>query len=225
MAWGIGWGLLIVGLVFAFIAYVLVQETRTHRFWRRKVQEGDLEMISQLVQAEVARWRTERPPKGTPASVWQGIQGVELVEIGRDYIRASTTAEPQFALVGSARRQVSSALDEAKRITVNLAERLFYDIAHVQPDRVQIDCYTTFHQPSGEATQRCILTTLGNRAAAAEVDWESDPPEIIVALLGGRYDVDGQGVALPIDPEEEAARLSENGSRQDESTDGVETVF
>ncbi len=225
MTWGIGWGLLIVGLVFAFIAYVLLQETRTHRFWRRKVQEGDLEMISQLVQAEVARWRTERPPKGTPASVWQGIQGVELVELGRDYIRASTTAEPQFALVGSARRQVSSALDEAKRITVGLAERFFYDIPHVQPERLQIDCYTTFHQPGAEPTQRCILTTLGNRAAAAEVDWESDPPEVIVALLGGRYDIDGQGVALPIDPEEEAARLSENGSRQDEPPDGVETVF
>ena len=56
------------------------------------------------------------------------------------------------------------------------------------------------------------------------MDWESDPPEVIIALLGGRYEVDGKGVALPIDPAEEAARLSENGSQQDEPTDGVEKV-
>src|SRR3990170_7673580 len=126
MAWGLGVGIVIVALLFAFFGWIIFQEARTHRFWRRKVEEGDLEMISQLVQGEVGRWGTERPPKGVPSAVWQGIQGVELVEVGRDYIRAATTAEPQFALVGGSRRQVSSALDEAKRITARLAERLFY---------------------------------------------------------------------------------------------------
>ena len=225
MGWGIGWGLLVVGLIFAFIAYVIFQETRTHRFWRRKVEEGDLEMISQLVQAEVQRWRTERPPKGMPASVWQGVQGVELVEIGRDYLRASTTAEPQFALVGGARRQVTSALDEAKRVTVRLAEHLFYDIPHVRPDRVQIDVYTTLQEPGEQPTQRCILSTLGTRAAAAEIDWDSDPPEVIVELLGGRYQLDGQGAALPIEPDEQAVRVSTNGSQRDGPSEGPEPVF
>ena len=101
MEWGIGWGLLAVALVFAFAAFIIFKETRTHRFWQDKVEEGDLEMIRMLVEAEVERWRTERPPKGTPASVWQGIQGVELVEVGRDYVRASTSAEAQFAQAGA----------------------------------------------------------------------------------------------------------------------------
>ena len=213
MQWGIGIGILIIGLLFAFLAYIIFSEARTHRFWRHKVEEGDLEMIRQLVQAEVERWRTERPPKGMPASVWQGIQGVELVEVGRDYIRAATTAEPQFALVGGTRRQVSSTLDEAKRITARLAERLFYDIPHVRPERVQIDVYTTLQEPGAEVTQRCILSTIAGRADAAEIDWENDAPEAIAERLGARYQVDNHGSALPIEPDEEAVRVSVNGSR------------
>src|SRR3990172_10136840 len=178
MALGLGVGILVVMLLFVVIGWVLFREAWTHRFWRQKVEEGDLEMISQLVQGEVGRWSAERPPKGVPAAVWQGIQGVELVEVGRDYIRAATTAEPQFALVGGSRRQVSSALDEAKRVTAKLAERLFYDIPHVRPERVQIDVYTTLQEPGAEVTQRCILSTIAGRADAAEIDWENDPPEV-----------------------------------------------
>lgn len=213
MTWGLGVGILIVVLLFVFFAVIIFKETSTHRFWRRKVEEGDLEMIRQLVEVEVQRWRTERPPKGTPASVWQGIQNVELVEIGQQYVRAATTAEAQFALVSGQRRQVSSALDEAKRITARLAERFFYDIPHVRADRVQIDCYTTFHEPGSEADQRCILSTLARRDAAAQVDWDNDPPEAIAEQLGAHYDVDASGRAQPIAPEEEPVRVSTDGAR------------
>ena len=111
MGWGLGVGIVIVFCLFAFFGLIIFKETRTHRFWRAKVEEGDLEMITQLVQVEVDHWRAERPAKGTPASVYQGIQSVEIGEIGADYVRVSSTAEPQFALVGGERRQVP--LDEA----------------------------------------------------------------------------------------------------------------
>lgn len=197
---GLGLGILIVALLFVFLGVVLFKETMTHRFWQTKVDEGDIEMITQLVQVEVERWRTERPPKGTPAAVWQGIQNVELVEIGRDRIHASTTAESQFAMVGGNRRQVSSALDEAKRITARLAERFYYDIPHVRPDRVQIDCYSTFQQAGGEATQSCIVSTESSRADIIDIDWENDSPEVIAEQLGARYELDARGVAVPITP-------------------------
>ena len=58
MQWGITAGVIVIGLVFAFVAYIVFQEARTHRFWRRRVQEGDLEMITQLVNVEVERWRS-----------------------------------------------------------------------------------------------------------------------------------------------------------------------
>jgi hypothetical protein len=213
MAWGLGVGILFIALLFAFFGVIIFKETRTHRFWQRKVEEGDLDMITQLVQAEVSHWKLERPPKGMPASVWQGIQSAELVAVGPDYIRVSTTAEPQFALVGGARRQVTSALDEAKRVAAKLAERLFYDVPHIRPARLQIDCYTTLQEASGEVTQRCILSAVADRAAAAEIDWDSDPPEVIAERLGARYQLDARGGALPIDPEEQAPRIGSNGAR------------
>lgn len=212
MAWGLGVGILIIAMMFAFFGIIIFKETRTHRFWQRKVEEGDLDMITQLVQEEVAHWRTERPPKGMPASVWQGIQGVEVIEIQQDEIHVSTTAEPQFALVSGSRRQVSSALDEAKRVVAKLAERLFYDIPHIRPARVQIDCYTTFQEPGGQVGQHCILTVLADRADAADVDWDYDAPEVIAERLGALYELDSRGVALPIDPARHAAWTSASGT-------------
>ena len=209
MVWGLGVGILFICLLFAFLAFILFKETRTHRFWQAKVDEGDIEMITQLVQLEVEHWRTERPPKGTPAAVWQGIQGVELVTISRDEIHASTSAEAQFAMVGGQRRQITSALDEAKRITARLAERFFYDVPHIRPARVQIDCYTTFQQPGGEASQSCIISTDASREDAAEIDWENDPPEVIAERLGARYELDERGGAKPIEPYKQPASTDE----------------
>jgi hypothetical protein len=213
MAWGLGVGILIILAFFLLFAFIIFKEAATHRFWRRRVEEGDLEMVRQLVEAQVEHWRSERPPKGTPASVWQGIQGAELIDVGRDYVRASTTAEPQFALVGSQRRQVSSALDEAKRITARLTERFFYDIPHVRADRVQIDCYATFHEVGGKPAQRCILSTIADRATAAEVDWDNEPAEVIAEHLGAHYELDSRGEAQPIHPDDVAVRPTENGAK------------
>jgi hypothetical protein len=172
-------------------------------------------MISQLVQSDVQRWRSERPPKGVPAAVWQGVQGVELLAIDQEFIHASTTAEPQFAFVGGARKQVTSSLDEAKRIVALLAERFFYDIAHVRAERVQIDCYSTFHEPGGAAVQRCILIVVAHRNDAATIDWDGDSPEVIAEQLGARYQKDKRGDALPIDPAGESQRPSTNGARHE----------
>lgn len=215
MVWGLGVGILIVCLMFLLFGFVLFKETRTHRFWQQKVDEGDREMIRQLVEAEVARWRSERPPKGTPAAVWQGVQAIELVDIQPGLIRASTTAEAQFAHVGGERRQVSSALDEGKRITALLAERFFYDIPHVRPGEVQLDCYATFHDPDGEAAQRCILTTNAHRAAAADIDWENDPPEVIAERLGARYELDERGIAVEVTPRESPAGAGDSINSSD----------
>ncbi len=205
MAWGLGIGILIVASFLAFLGFILFKETRTHRFWQTKVDEGDIDMITQLVQVEVERWRTERPPKGTPASIWQGIQGVELIAIGQHHIHVSTAAEAQFAMVGGRRRQVSSALDEAKRVTALLAERFFYDIPHIRPERVQIDCYTTFQKEGGEASQSCIVSTEASREHIVDIDWEIDPPEIIAERLGARYELDERGSAKPITPNNQPA--------------------
>ncbi len=225
MSWGIGVGILIIALLFAVFGFFMFKETRTHRFWRSKVEEGDIEMITQLIQVELLRWRSEGPPQGISTTVWAGVQGVQLVEAGRDQIHLSSTAEPQFALVGGARRQVSSALDEGKRITAALAERFFYDVPHVRPERVQIDIYTVLGDAAGKVSQSRILTTLAHRSAAAEIDWENDPPEVIAEMLGARYRLGTEGDARPIDLDERSQRAGTNGARGDGQREGPERVL
>jgi len=215
MEWGLAWGLLAVVLIALVIAYAVIQETRAQRHWRALVKAGDIDAIRTIVESEVNRWRTERMPRGVLPSVWHGVQTAELIEVGTDYVRAGCSAEGQYAVVGHRREEVSSALREAMKLTVKLADMLLYDIPNVELERVQVDAYTTFRGRSGAANQRCILSTLAQRSAAGEVDWENDPPEVIAERLGARYLLDNHGAALPIEPDEEAVRVSMNGSRAD----------
>ena len=204
MEWGLAWGLLAVVLIALVIAYAVIQETRAQRHWRALVKAGDIDAIRTIVESEVNRWRTERMPRGVLPSVWHGVQTAELIEVGTDYVRAGCSAEGQYAVVGHRREEVSSALREAMKLTVKLADMLLYDIPNVELERVQVDAYTTFRGRSGAANQRCILSTVVRRSEARGLDWDETPPEEIVARFGGRFQVDRQGHAQPIDPDDEA---------------------
>ena len=61
------------------------------------------------------------------------------------------------------------------------------------------------------------MSTLAERSVAAELDWENDPPEVIAERLGARYQLDAGGLALPIEPDEEAVRLGANGGGVDDA--------
>lgn len=200
MAWGIGWGLLVIFVLAVLVSYVIIQETRAQQHWRQLVRQGDVGAIRAIIEKEVAAWREERPPRGVAASLWQGVQNVELVDVQADYVRVSAAAEAQYALVGAERREVSSPLVEAMKLTVKLADRFLYDIPNVELDAVQIDVYTTFRQEHGTAVQRCILSTLVRREDAADVDWDAGSPEEIVRRFGGRYELDEHGAPQPIEP-------------------------
>jgi len=204
MEWGLAWGLLAVVLIALVIAYAVIQETRAQRHWRALVKAGDIDAIRTIVESEVNRWRTERMPRGVLPSVWHGVQTAELIEVGTDHVRVGCSAEGQYAVVGHRREEVSSALREAMKLTVKLADMLLYDIPNVELERVQVDAYTTFRGRSGAANQRCILSTVVRRSEARGLDWDETPPEEIVARFGGRFQVDRQGHAQPIDPDEEA---------------------
>lgn len=217
MAWGIGWGILIIAIFVALISYVIIQETRAQNYWRRLVQQGDVDTIRRLIQQEIQRWHEEPAPRDVPLPVWRGVQTVELVEVGPDYARVSCDAEGQYAMVGGQRREVSSALGEGMKMTAKLADMLLYDLTHVRLDRVQIDVYATFRGHESGATQECILSTLVRRSDARDLDWESLSPEEIVAVFGGRYRRDGSGAPLPIEPDAEAVRVSVTRPQVEES--------
>jgi hypothetical protein len=208
MAWGIGWGILIIALFVALISYVIIQETRAQQYWRRLVEQGDVDAIRRLTQQEIDRWRVDPPPRDAPPAVWRAVQTVELVEVGSDYAHVSCNAEGQYAMVGAQRREVSSALGEGMKATVRLADMLLYDIPHVRLDRIQIDVYTAFRGYRGVASQECILSTLVRRSDAGDLDWESLSPEEFVTVFNGRYRRDESGAPLPIEPDAEAVRVS-----------------
>jgi hypothetical protein len=207
------WGILIIVLLSLFIAYVIGQEMRAHRHWRKLVAGGDITAIDALVRAEIERWHIQRTPRGIPASLWHGIQTTELQQVGADNVRVSASTEAQYAVVNGAREEISSALQEGKRLTAKLAEMLLYDIPNVRLDTIQIDVYTTFRDPSGRSTQECILSSVFQREEAAEIDWDETTAEQVVAAVGGRYRLNEQGLALPIDPDIGAAkRIYSNGT-------------
>ncbi len=196
-----GYGLIAVTVVGLFLAYVVVQETRARLHWRGLVRRGDLPAIQTLVEEQIGAWRSAKVPKGTPATLWHCVQTTEIASITAEALHVICSAEGVYALEGGAKREISSALQEGIRVTARLAEMLLYEILEVKMARVRIDVYSTFRGDDGTATQRCILSTDFERDAAAALDWDTATPEEIVSALGGRYEVNERGAAVPIDVE------------------------
>ncbi|HET9199429.1 MAG TPA: hypothetical protein VFO84_00450 [Dehalococcoidia bacterium] len=193
-------GVIVMALLLTVITYVLLQEVRAQRHWRGLVNKGDETAIRALVDDAMNVWRTGRPPKGVSVSVWGGVQSAEVVYADSRTMRLSTSAEAQYAGTGENRSEVSSPLDEGRKIFMKLAEMCLYDIPNIYFSKLQIDVYTTFRHESGSATQRCILTGLVDRKEVGQVDWERDTPEEFLKLVAANYKLDTQGRPQPIEP-------------------------
>jgi len=198
--YGIMVGIGIVLLLFLIVAWVIVQGTRAQLAWRALVDAGDVSAIQTLVSEEITRWKTAKMPKGVSPALWHGVQSAELVEVKPEGVRLSATAEGQYAPVDGARREVTSALDEAFAITARLADMVMYDVPNVKLPYAQVDIYSTFRDKGG-ATQRCIMSTLCERPTADAIDWDEMSGEEIVRAFRGRYSLDDHGRPNPIDPD------------------------
>lgn len=201
--WGIAIAMGFVFLVFLFIAYVILQETRAQLYWRKLVEAGDVSAITTLVTEEVTRWKTARTPRETPPSIWHGVQSAELLDVKPDGVRLSASAEGEYALVSGERREVSSALREGMKLTARLADMVLYEIPNVKLPNVQIDIYSTYRDERG-SSQRCILSTVARRDVADSVDWDALEAEEIVRQFGARFSLDDRGNPTPIDPDKTA---------------------
>jgi hypothetical protein len=195
------WGLVIaIGFLFiivAFISYVVLQGTRTQMVWRERAAQGDVDVIRTLVGDEIERWKTTRMPKGTDTAAWHGVQSAQLLDVTPDSVRVAATAEGEYALVTGERQEVMTAFQQGLGVTAKLADLLLYDVPNVRLPSVQIDIYSTFRDDTG-ATQRCIISTVCDRAAATDIDWDETPAEDIVRAFGGRFLLDDRGNAMPI---------------------------
>ena len=202
---------ILIFLLFTLIGFVLFKEVRTHIFWRRLVAEGDFEAINGILIGEINRWRTQRPPKGTSAAVWAGVQGMELLAGSGQFVHVSTTAEAEFRVVDGKRVQVATAYDTAVSTVSKLTEMLLYDVPNLRPGFVRVDVFTTFRNEDGSAIARPILSSLADRVRAAPIDWDSGDSHAIVAGFDLVVRISDSGEALPVElppvPPELAATL------------------
>lgn len=187
-------GIAIVILILLFTGYVIVQETRAQLHWRDLVQQGDVDAIRQLVEAEIEAWHTQRVPKGTPALLWHGVQTVELIDVDSNSARVSCNAEGEYALVSGKRIETSSPVSEGMKITKKVSEMLLYDVPNVKLDQAQVDVYTFFRNEGGVAEPRCILSTRVNRHTVEHIDWEETEAHDFAQLTGARFSGNGNGV-------------------------------
>ena len=140
MQWAV-LGLILFGLI---LTYIIFQETRAHTYWRSLVHKGDISAIRALLEQEIQRWRTMRVPKGTPASLWHGVQTADLIAVGPDAAQIACTAEGEYSIVGGRSQEVTSPLDAGMRVAAKLCELVMYDIPNLRLSAVRIDVYSTF---------------------------------------------------------------------------------
>ena len=198
------WGILIIGIVFIIVAYIVLQGTRASLAWRRAAAGGDLDVIRELLEESISGWRSVKRPKEVATDVWRGVQSVELVDVAPDSARISCQVESGYRLVDGRWVETASPLQQGMALTARLADMLLYDVPNLRLAAACIDVYTTFRDPDGASERACILTTNARREVAQEVDWEAWPPAEIVEALGGRYRLGDRGAALPVDADEKA---------------------
>ncbi len=194
------YGVIFVAVLLLLVAYVILQETRAQMHWRGLVAGGDVSAIKELLDTEIEHWHNERVPKGTPALLWHGIQTVELIDVSSDGARVNCSAEGEFSLVEGRRVETSSALDEARKITMKLADMIFYEVPNVKLDHVQVDVYTSFRDDAGRAEPRCILSTRVARQGVEDLDWESTSADDFIEAASGRYAADTSGAVHAVEP-------------------------
>lgn len=207
------WGLLVISVIFLIVAYIVLQGTRAAMAWRRAAAAGDLKVISDIVEDALSVWRSAKRPKDVAPAVWRGVQGMQAVAIGPDFVRVACQAEGEYRLVAGRWVESSNPLHEGMAITVKAADMLLYELPHFRPEYVQVDVYSAFRDAEGVARRRCILSTTAHRQAARQVDWDEWTPQQIVDALGGRYRLSDSGLPLPIEPDEPPASGGSNGKK------------
>ena len=203
------WAVLGISIVFLIVTYIVVQGTRAAMAWRKAAAAGDVKVIRDILEDTVSAWRSTKRPKEVPPDVWRGIQSVQVVDVGAEFVRVSCQAEGEYRLVNGRWVETANPLQEGMAITTRALDMLLYELPHFKPGRVQIDVYTSFRERE-DAGRACILSVSSTREEARAVDWEEWTPAQIVEALDGRYSVGDSGRPLPIEVAEPEAPETES---------------
>lgn len=185
--------------IFLFVGWAVATEMFQHRAWRRRVESGDLDIVRALIDEAMAGWRRARPPKGTAANLWAGVQAAQLVAVDDEGgATVSSSAEGEFRTEGNQRVQVASNLDEAVVLASRLADMMLFDVPNLRLDRIRVDIYSTFTGADGMPAQRPILTTTAARPIADSIAWEELTPSEVLGRFDTTFDRGESGQGRPI---------------------------
>ncbi len=185
--------------LFLGVGWAVSTEMFQHRAWRKKVESGDTAIVRALIEEALGTWSRARPPKGTAANLWAGVQGCQLVAVTTDSATVSTAAEGEFRTEEGRRVQVSSALEEAIAVAAKLADMMLYDVPNLRLASVRVDVYSTFTGSDGSPAQRPILSTTATRAAGDGLDWEALTPAEVLGRFQTVFDRGSSGQAQRIE--------------------------
>lgn len=184
--------------IFLFVGWAVTTEMFQHRTWRRRVESGDVDIVGALIEEALGTWRHARPPRGTPTTLWGGVQAAQLVAVTADSATVSGSAEGEFRTEDGRRVQVASALDEAVALAAKLADMMLYDVPNLRLGSVRVDVYSTFTGGDGTPVQQPILTTTAERHIADALDWEALTPAEVLGRFDTRYERNAAGQGVPI---------------------------
>jgi hypothetical protein len=194
------WAVLVIFILFLVLAYIIIQGTRAALAWRQAAERGDVKVIRDILEESLKAWSAQKRPKPIAAEVWRGIQALQLVAVGPDFVRVSTRAESEYRLVNDQWVEMTNPLQEGMGITAKAAEMLFYDLGYLRPNRIQIDVYTQYRDEIGVTQRECVLSTFATREAAKDIDWDEWTADEIVSAMGGVFRLSETGRPLPIAP-------------------------
>lgn len=208
-------GSLVVLAIFLVTGWAVATEMFQQRSWRRRVEQGDVAIVAALIEEALAAWRRGRPPRGTAANLWAGVQGAQLIAVTEDGATLSASAEGEFRTEDGQRVQVSSALDEAIALAAKLVDMMLYDVPNLRLASVRIDVYSTFMGSDGAPVQRPILTSTVDRQTADSLTWEAFTPAELLGRFETRYERAESGQPLPIALDPVEGSLPEQPSADD----------
>ena len=188
--------------IFLFVGWAVSTEMFQQRAWRKRVESGDVAIVGALIEEALGTWRSARPPRGTPASLWAGVQGVQLVAVTQDSATLSTSAEAEFRSEDGQRVRTATALDSAIALASKVIDMMLYDVPNLSLSRVRVDVYSTFTGSDGTPTQAPILSTTADRHIGDALTWEA----LTSAEILGRFETlfaagdSGQGLPIELPP-------------------------
>ncbi|MGI8925695.1 MAG: hypothetical protein ACR2HN_03485 [Tepidiformaceae bacterium] len=192
-------GSIVTLAIFLFVGWAVSAEMFQHRAWRKRVASGDIAVVAALIEEALATWRRTRPPRGTGAGLWAGVQAAQLVAVTNESATLSTSAEGEFRTEDGRRVQVTSALDEAISLAARLLDMMLYDVPNLRLHLVRVDLYATFMEAEGTPVQKPILTSSADRGTADSLAWDALTAAEVLARFDTRYERGPGGQGSPID--------------------------